>query len=136
MAIDPSVLPTAVEEFLRAFPIIQDGRKLARDVDFHGCPMKKGDMVQLTLASAMRDPRVFPNPDDVDLDREVNRHFSFAAGPHRCLGAHLARAEMTVALDVWHQRIPDYRLADDRPVLERGGAAGLVDLRLAWDQPE
>ncbi|WP_007510140.1 cytochrome P450 [Pseudofrankia saprophytica] len=133
ISIDPSVLPSAVEEFLRAFPIIQDGRKLTRDVDFHGCPMKKGDMVQLTLGSAMRDPRVFPNPDDVDLDREANRHFSFAAGPHRCLGAHLARAEMTVALEVWHSRIPDYRLADDGPVLERGGAAGLVDLQLAWD---
>ena len=133
VATDPSVLPTAVEEFLRAFPIIQDGRKLTADVDFHGCPLKKGDMVQLTLGSAMRDPRAFPNPDEVDLDRTINRHFSFAAGPHRCLGAHLARAEMAVALEVWHQRIPDYRPAAGRQVLERGGAAGLVDLPLEWD---
>lgn len=134
VATDPTVLPTAVEEFLRAFPIIQDGRKITRDIDFHGCPMKKGDMVLLMLGSAMRDPRSFPDAGQVDLDRKTNRHFSFAAGPHRCLGAHLARAEMGVALEEWHRRIPEYRLAEGDPVLERGGAAGLVDLRLAWDR--
>ncbi|WP_239334827.1 cytochrome P450 [Frankia sp. CiP3] len=134
VATDPAVVPTAVEEFLRAFPIIQDGRKVTRDVEFHGCPMKKGDMVLLMLGAAMRDPRSFPDPERVDLDRTANRHISFAAGPHRCLGSHLARAEMAVALREWHRRIPDYRLASAEPVLERGGAAGLVALPLAWER--
>ncbi len=134
VATEPGVVPTAVEEFLRAFPIIQDGRKITRDVDFHGCPMKKGDMALLLLGAAMRDPRSFPDADQVDLDRAVNRHISFAAGPHRCLGSHLARAEMAVALEQWHRRIPDYRIAGGEPVLERGGAAGLVALPLVWDR--
>ena len=84
-------------------------RKLTRDVDFHGCPMKKDQMVLLSIQSASRDPRMFPNPDEVIIDRSPNRHIAFGASEHRCLGSHLARAELQIAIDEWHELIPDYR---------------------------
>jgi cytochrome P450 len=131
---DPSLMPNAVEETLRLYSIIiGDGRKVAQDVEFHGCPMKKGDMVWLSAVGANRDPRVFPDADRFDLYRRGNTHMGFAAGPHRCLGSHLARREMIIAAEEWHQRIPDYRLATDAPLLERGGMLSLFTLPLAWD---
>ena len=62
---DPSLIPSAVEEFLRAYPIVSMARKVTQDVDFHGCPMKKDDMVLLTIQAATRDPRQFPEPEKV-----------------------------------------------------------------------
>ena len=73
---DPSLIPNAVEEFLRAYPIVSMARKVTRDVDFHGCPMKKDDMVLLTIQAATRDPRQFPEPDKVIIDRTPNRHIA------------------------------------------------------------
>ena len=73
----PELVPSAVEEFLRAYPIVSMARKVTQDVDFHGCPMKKDDMVLLTIQAATRDPRQFPNPADVVIDRQPNRHIAF-----------------------------------------------------------
>jgi cytochrome P450 len=131
---DPALIPGAVEECLRVFSIILgDGRKVTTDIDFHGVPMKKGDMVWLSVAAANRDPRAFDDPDQFVLDRKGNTHFGFAAGPHRCLGAHLARQEMVIAVEEWHRRIPDYRLVNDEPLFERGGMLSAFSLPLAWD---
>jgi cytochrome P450 len=131
---DPTIIPGAVEETLRLYSIIiGDGRKLAQDIDFHGCPMKKGDMVWLSAVAANRDPRVFPNAGEFVPDRRGNTHLGFAAGPHRCLGSHLARREMIIAAEEWHKLIPEYRLASDAPILERGGMLSLFSLPLAWD---
>ncbi len=130
---EPEIIPAAVEEFCRAYPLIMDGRKVAEDVDFHGCPMKKGQMVQLTLLAAVRDPRVTERADEVVLDRERNNHIAFGAGPHRCLGSHLTRMEMAVLLEEWHKRIPDYRLAvDRREIIERQGQLSLRALPITW----
>ena len=89
----PELVPKAVEEFVRLYPlVVQDGRLVMRDIDFHGLKLKKGDVLWLGIGSANRDPRKFPNPDEFDLDRpSLNHHLGFAAGPHRCLGMHLAR---------------------------------------------
>ena len=130
---DPAVVPLAVEELLRAFSVADPGRKVADDIDFHGCPMRKGDMVWLPVCTANRDPRAFPDADEVVLDRSPNRHLAFGAGPHRCQGVHLARLQMQVALEEWHRRIPDYRLGDDDVILEHGGQFGLERLPIAWD---
>ena len=89
--------------------------------------------VWLGVTSANRDPRVFPNPDDFVPERQPNPHLAFAAGAHRCLGAHLARKELVIALEEWHQRIPHYRLAPHEPLMERGGQLTLLELPLAWD---
>src|SRR5690606_1526656 len=97
------------------------------------CPMKAGDRVQLPLPSAGRDEREFPGAGTVDFHREVNRHMAFVAGPHRCLGSYLARAELVIALEEWHARIPHYRLADPASVrVHVGGVAGYDNLDLVW----
>ncbi|WP_169809327.1 cytochrome P450 [Actinomadura chibensis] len=133
VATDPGVVPSAVEELLRAHAIVIIGRKVTHDTDVHGCPMKAGDMVLLPLAAATRDPRAFPDAHVVDLDRHPNRHIAFGAGPHHCLGAHLARMELQIALREWHARIPDYRVLDDAHVTEHAGQVlGLESLPLEW----
>lgn len=133
LASDPAAVPAAVEEFLRAHAITVTGRKVTRDGEFHGCPMKAGDMVLLPLNSATRDPAAFPEPERVDLGRHPNRHLAFGAGPHRCLGAHLARLELRVAVEEWHRRIPAYGLDPDRPALEHAAQVlGLDTLPLRW----
>jgi cytochrome P450 len=131
---DPGVIPSAVEEFLRAYPIVSMARKATKDIDFHGCPIKKDDMVLLSIQSATRDPQVFEEPEKVKLDRSPNRHIAFGASEHRCLGSHFARAELQIALEEWHRRIPNYRIADGEEVLAHGGQISLVNLPLAWDQ--
>jgi cytochrome P450 len=131
---EPSIVPTAIEEFLRAFPLVLEGRKLGQDIDFHGATMRAGEMVMLALPAIMRDPDQFECPDDVIIDRANNNHLSFGGGPHRCLGSHLARMEMAVGLEEWHRRIPEYGLAcavDE--VIERGGQLSLRSLPLTWD---
>ena len=131
---EPELIPAAVEEFARLYSlIIQAGRKVMRDTEFAGCPMKKGDMIWLGVSSANRDPRVFVRPDEFVPDRPANPHLAFAAGPHRCLGAHLARSELVIALQEWHRLIPEYRLATDAPLVERGAQLTLLELPLAWD---
>jgi cytochrome P450 len=129
----PELIPDAVEEFCRLYGLlIQDGRYVAQDIDFHGCPMKEGDVVWLGLAAADRDPRRFEDPDVFKLGRHFTKHLAFAAGAHRCLGAHLARSELITALEEWLQRIPDFRLADDE-LRERGGQLMLLHVPLEWN---
>ena len=130
---DPAVVPYAVEEVLRAFPLVMEGRKLSRDVDFHGAQMGEGEMVMLLLPAVMYDPEHFERPDEILIDRVKNNHLSFGGGPHRCLGSHLARMEMRVGLEEWHHRIPDYELGCDLgDVIERGGQLSLRSLPLRW----
>ena len=129
---DPEVRPRAVEEFLRAHAIVLPGRKVTRDVDFHGCPMKAGDMVMLPIPAANRCPSEVERPTEIDFDRPQFRHVAFGLGPHRCLGIHLARRELLTAISVWHEMIPEYSLADGAELVERGGQLGLEHLPLVW----
>jgi cytochrome P450 len=129
----PELIPSAVEEFLRAYPIVSMARKVNNDVDFHGCPMKKDDMVLLTIQAATRDPRQFPDADKIVIDRTPNRHIAFGASEHRCIGSHLARAELQTAIREWHRIIPEYRVATDEPLMAHGGQVSLLSLPLAWD---
>jgi cytochrome P450 len=129
---DPSLIPSAVEEFLRAYPIVSMARKVTQDVDFHGCPMKKDDMVLLTIQAATRDPRQFPDPEQVQIDRSPNRHIAFGASEHRCLGSHLARCELQLAVEEWIKLIPTFHVDSDEPLLAKGGQVALYELPLAW----
>lgn len=132
VAADADTARTAIEETLRLYSIIiGDGRKVAQDHDFHGVPLRAGQMAWLSVSGANRDPRVFEDPTTFRLDRYANKHLGFAGGPHRCLGAHLARQEMAIALEEWHRRIPDYHVVE-APVYERGGMLSLYTLPLAW----
>jgi cytochrome P450 len=128
---DPSLIPRAIEEMLRVYPIVQTARKATRDMDFHGCPVKAGDMAAFPLANAGRDVNEYPDARRVDLDRGVTRHLSFGGGPHRCLGSHLARQELAVLLEEWHRVIPDYEVVG-QPIEHSGQVWGLDSLQLKW----
>jgi cytochrome P450 len=133
---EPEIIPYAVEETLRYYTIIfGDGRKVTRDVEFHGASLKKGDMVYGLVSAANRDPSAYERADEFVLDRKRNNHMGFANGPHRCLGMHLARCEMKVAVEEWLHVIPDFRIATDDVLLERGGGSmmALLSLPLEWD---
>jgi cytochrome P450 len=135
----PELIPSAVEESLRLYTIIfSDGRKVKADTEFYGVKLKKGDMVCGLVAGANRDPQVYDRAGEYVIDRTGNHHLGFAGGPHRCLGAHLARREMQIVVEEWLAAIPDFHLAtDDGALVERGGGAmlALYSLPLAWDAP-
>jgi cytochrome P450 len=114
---DPELMPVAVEEFLRAFAPVTMARLVARDHDFHGCPMKVDDWVLLPFPAANRDPAQFPDADEVIIDRLENRHAAFGLGIHRCLGSNLARLEVRVAVEEFLARLPDFELADPGAVV-------------------
>jgi hypothetical protein len=110
---DPEVMTFALEEFLRAYAPVTMARMVAKDTDFHGCPMKKDDYVLLPFPAANRDPLKFEDPDTFVVDRQENRHAAFGLGIHRCLGSNLARLELKVAIDEFIRRFPRFELAGD-----------------------
>ena len=118
---DPSLIPTAVEEFLRAYAPVTMARMVSRDFEFDGCPMKEGDWLLLPFPAANRDPAVFDRADEVLIDRAENRHAAFGLGIHRCLGSNLARMELTIAIEEWLARYPDFELTDPSAVTWSAG---------------
>ncbi len=107
---EPALMPTAIEELLRAFSPVTMAREVTKETTIEGCPVKPGNMVLLSFPAANRDPAMFPDADKVVIDRRENRHSAFGLGIHRCVGSNLARMEMTVAIEEWLKRIPDFRL--------------------------
>ena len=108
---EPDILPHAIEELLRwETPVPGVARVAMQDTEVGGCPIAKGERVSPLLGAANTDPAEFPDPDLVDFRRSPNRHRAFGGGPHRCLGSHLARMELRVALREFHRRIPDYEI--------------------------
>ncbi len=131
---EPSVVPAAVEEFLRLYTVTaRETRRAARDVDFHGAQMRAGDRISVMTGLANRDSSEFEDPLVANFDRKNNRHIAFAVGPHRCLGSHLARHELEVALEEWHAAIPDYRVVPGEQILYSGGNFTIEYLPLEWD---
>jgi len=118
---DPALLPTAVEEFLRAYAPVTMARLVKQDMSWHGVDMKAEDWILLSFPAANRDPAQFDRADEVIIDREVNRHAAFGLGIHRCVGSHLARMELAVALEVWLTRIPSFSLHDPSRVTWSAG---------------
>ena len=118
---EPSLMPTAVEEFLRAYSPVTMARVVTEDVEVAGQRLCAGDKVLLPFPAANRDPAVFEAPDEVRIDREHNRHLAFGTGVHRCAGSNLARMELRVAIEEWLTRFPGFRLADDAHVEWTGG---------------
>ena len=84
-------------------------RTVVADTELHGVTLAAGDTVFLGRSAANRDPREFPEPDEFVCDREPNRHVAFGSGHHRCLGAHLARLEVRVALEELLRAVPTTR---------------------------
>lgn len=113
---EPELMPTAIEEFLRAYTPQTLGREIVTDTEIGNCPVKAGQMLMLSFPSANRDPSVFPDPHRVILDRRENRHIAFGAGIHHCIGASLARMELRVALEEWLGRFPEFHLDRGTPI--------------------
>jgi cytochrome P450 len=122
IAADPALVPAAVEELLRWESIVPAVPRVAMsDIEVSGEIVRKGESVMCMIGAANIDPGEFPDADVVDLERQANRHLAFGGGLHRCLGSHLARLEMRVALEELHRRLPDYAIkAGETPVYTMG----------------
>lgn len=115
---NPSLLASVTDEFLRhSSPVVGLARTVAREVNFHGARLSTGDRIILMWAAANRDPAVFSEPDNIDLDRKnMKRHMSFGVGVHRCLGSHLAKMMFQEMMAAVLTRLPDFKLKGE-PVL-------------------
>jgi cytochrome P450 len=130
---NPSIIPSAVEELLRWESVVPAGMRRAKeDVELLGCPIKAGTAISLGWAPSNFDPAQFPDPLQVQFDRQPNRHFAFGAGVHRCLGSHLARRELRVTLREWHRRIPEYSLKPGSEVEYQTLMRSVENLMLVW----
>jgi cytochrome P450 len=118
---EPGLVPTAMEEFLRAYAPVTMARLVKEDMEWGGVEMKADDWILLSFPAANRDPEKFERADEVVIDRTVNRHAAFGLGIHRCVGSHLARMELRVALEVWLERIPEFSLAGPSAVTWSSG---------------
>ena len=108
---NPDIIPNAIEELLRwETPVMGVARVAVEDTELSRLPGAQGRSGHVMIGSANTDEAEFPDADEVRFDREVNRHIAFGGGIHRCLGSHLARLELRVALREWHKRIPDYEI--------------------------
>src|SRR5205085_2182943 len=112
---EPDLMPTAVEEFLRAFAPVSVARLVTQSQEVGGHTFAAGEMVLLPYPAANRDPDKFERADEVVLDRQENRHSTFGLGIHRCIGSNLARMELTVAIEEWLRRIPEFEPQSDAP---------------------
>ncbi|MHB8319693.1 MAG: cytochrome P450 [Acidimicrobiales bacterium] len=134
---DPSVIPSAVEELLRwENPVPAVARVALKDAEIEGCPIHAGEQVMIVLASANTDPAHDPGLTNVDLRRNPNPHLAFGGGVHRCLGSHLARLELRVALREFHLRIPEYSLAPGTHLKYTTGLRSLHELPLVFSAVE
>lgn len=130
---DPELIPQAVEEILRIEAAIIPGRRATRDVELGGVDIAEGDQLILMLCGANRDHGEFVDPTNFTVERQPNRHLSFGAGPHRCLGSHLARIELRIAMEELHRRIPDYQMVEsDPPVFHSSQVRGCVRLPITF----
>jgi cytochrome P450 len=130
---NPDLVPGAVEELLRhQTPVMMLPRIVTEDTVLDGVAIRAGDSVTLLIGAANTDEAEFDDAEDVRFDRDVNRHLAFGGGPHRCLGSHLARLELRVALDEFHRRIPDYRLAPDTTINFSPGIRQSENLRVCF----
>ena len=133
IAADLSLVPAAVEELLRWESIVPAVPRVAMtDIEMSGEQIREGEAVMCMLGAANIDPGEFPDADVVDLERDGNRHIAFGGGVHRCLGSHLARLEMRVALEELHRRLPDYAVKDGETPLYTMGIRAVEYLPLVF----
>jgi cytochrome P450 len=130
----PELIPGAVEELLRwETPVAALPRLVKQDITVNGFEIKQGELVTLLLGAANTDASHFEGADTVDFERERNVHMAFGAGLHRCLGSHLARMELQVALEEWHRRIPDYAIEPGETPTYSPGIREVMYLPLVWN---
>ena len=132
---DPSLVPSAVEELLRwESPVAGVARKAVRDTELSGEPVRAGDQVFVMIGSGNTDETEVPAAHEVDFHRAVNRHLAFGGGVHRCLGSHLARLELRVAIREFHTRIPEYDIKPGSALRYTPGIRSIEHLPLVFDR--
>jgi cytochrome P450 len=131
----PETHAEAVEEFLRMNPTVNSARQAKEDHELNGVKIRKGEMVQCLVATANYDPAEFEDARTFRVDRPSNRHLTFIAGPHRCLGSNLARRELRIALSEILRRVPPFRIKPGADQTVQPGLVAMKHLPLVWDGP-
>jgi cytochrome P450 len=130
---DHSLIPNAIEEFLRRYGIPNTARVITHDFEHNGVSFRQGEQVLLSKTLHGLDERRFPDPLRIDLHRDVRRHAAFGDGPHRCPGSFLARLEMRIFIEEWLARIPDFHVPEGASVVTSSGPVnGMLRLPLVW----
>jgi cytochrome P450 len=131
---DPKLIRKAVEEMLRLFPIVVDGRLVNKDTELDGVCLKEGDMISLPTVFGSYDEEINACPMHADFDRKHLSHMAFGEGPHICAGQHLARLELIITIEEWLKRIPRFQIRKGHQVRHKSGSIFLVkDLPLEWN---
>lgn len=129
----PGDMNAIVEELLRRWSVTFSGRVVAQDIEIRGVKMKKDDRITSILPACNFDPEVFPNPLEVDFDRPRKTILAFTVGVHSCMGGHLARLEVKIALQEWLRRIPQFSVKPGAEIHYRpGGVVGPEAVPLVW----
>ncbi|MBV1686457.1 cytochrome P450 [Novosphingobium sp. G106] len=130
---NPELVGSAVEEFLRTQPILSTSRTVTEDFEWHGIQLKQGDKVSCLNPAGNFDPDKFADAAKFDPSRRPNRHFTFVAGVHLCLGAPLARRELRILLDEWLKRVPEFRIKPGTDTTVFPGLLSIRNLPIVWD---
>jgi cytochrome P450 len=130
---NPALIGAAVEEMLRAYSVVTTGRHVLQDTVVGGVEMKAGDWIVIGMMLGSRDPAEFTRPEAIDFDRPQSRHMAFATGVHRCLGSHLGRRELGVAMQEFLARVPQFGVKPgEQPRMHGGIVFGVDHLPISW----
>lgn len=130
---DPTLVPGAIEEFLRVQPLVNSSRMALCDHEIRGVTVRAGEHVMCYNFAGNFDPDEFEDPREIRFDRSPNRHFTLAGGPHRCLGSHVARRELAIALAEFLRRVPAFSLAPDADRAAYPGLVAAARVPVVWD---
>ncbi len=130
---DPAFIKTALEELLRAFGATSTFRTCIKEREINGVTIKVGDRVLMTTILACRDPDDYDRPNEIDFDRAPKQIITFGTGPHLCIGMHLARRELQIALEEFLAAIPEFRVQPGAIISTHlGGMVQPTRLPLIW----
>jgi cytochrome P450 len=133
LRLDPEQVPVVLEELLRLHPVVPPARTLTQDFTLGGVSMKAGDTVLLATSAASRDPQSYESPRQLEFGRAGAWTTAFGMGPHRCIGSHLARQELTIVLQLVLEMLPQFELAGSEPKWHTAGNLWRIDaLRLRF----